>query len=133
MWGHKWLEIAPQDLDPYVILWGFCKEVDRALLPERRITLRFELSDWSRPYDRFWVVMQRPEPEVCVKPPGYAEDLVVTTVSDWLLRWHLGEVSLGQGLSERRVAVVGPSALVAEMRSWGGQSSMAGVPRAAAV
>jgi DNA-binding HxlR family transcriptional regulator len=133
LWGHRWLEIAPEHLDPYVILWGFCKEVDRALLPETRVTVRFEFSDWSRPYDRFWVVMQRPEPEVCVKPPGYDEDLVVTTVSDWLLRWHHGEVSLGQGLRERRVAVVGPSTLVAALRTWGGQSSLAGVPRASAV
>jgi DNA-binding HxlR family transcriptional regulator len=131
LWGHRWLEMAPEHLDPYVILWGVCREVDRALLPERRVTVRFQFRDWSRPYDRFWLVMQRPEPEVCVKPPGYDEDLVVTTVSEWLLRWHLGEVSLGQGLRERRVEVVGPSSLVARLRTWGGQSSFAGLPRAA--
>jgi DNA-binding HxlR family transcriptional regulator len=131
LWGHRWLEMAPEDLDPYVILWGLCKEVDRDLLPDERVTVRFEFRDWTRPYDRFWLVMQRPEPEVCIKPPGYAEDLVVTTVAEWLLRWHLGEVSLGQGLRERRVEVIGPSSLVARLRTWGGQSSLAGVPRAA--
>jgi hypothetical protein len=130
LWGPRWIEIAPEDLDPYVVLWGLCKAVDREHLPHKRVTIRFEFRDWLRPYDRFWLVMQRPEPEVCIKPPGYREDLVVTTVADWLLRWHLGEVSLGQGLSERRVEVVGPSALVASLRTWGGQSSFAGLPRA---
>jgi hypothetical protein len=35
---------------------------------------------------RFWVLVHRPEPEVCVKPPGFDEDLVVTTepeLSTW--------------------------------------------------
>jgi hypothetical protein len=43
------------------------------------------------------VLVQRPEPEVCVKPPGFDEDVVVRTDADWLARWALGEVSLGQG------------------------------------
>ena len=77
-WGTRWLEVAPEHLDPYVLLWGICREVDRALLPDPRLTVRFEFRDAPRTYSRFWLVMQRPEPEVCVKPPGYEEDLVVS-------------------------------------------------------
>ena len=131
-WGTRWLEVAPEHLDPYVLLWGICREVDRALLPDPRVTVRFEFRDAPRSVSRFWVVMQRPEPEVCVKPPGYEEDLVVGTVADWLLRWHMGQVSLGQGLRERRVHVTGPSSLVATLGSWGGQSSFAAAARGAA-
>ena len=75
--------------------------------------------------------MQRPEPEVCVKPPGYDEDLVVSTVAEWLLRWHMGQVTLGQGLRERRVQVTGPRSLIATLGSWGGQSSFAPAARGA--
>jgi DNA-binding HxlR family transcriptional regulator len=125
VWGTRWLEVAPEHLDPYVLLWGVCREVDRDLLPDPRVTVRFEFREAPRTAARFWLVMQRPEPEVCVKPPGYDEDLVVTTVAEWLLHWHMGQVSLGQGLRERRVEVVGPRRLVATLASWGGQSSFA--------
>jgi hypothetical protein len=30
---------------------------------------------------RFWLLVQEPEPEVCVKHPGHDEDLVVTADS----------------------------------------------------
>ncbi len=130
-WGTRWLEVAPEHLDPYVLLWGICREVDRALLPDPRLTVRFEFRDAPRTYSRFWLVMQRPEPEVCVKPPGYEEDLVVSTVAEWLLRWHMGQVTLGQGLRERRVQVTGPRSLIATLGSWGGQSSFAPAARGA--
>ncbi len=63
MWGLRWLEIAPEHLDPYVLLWGICRELDRALLPERRITVRFDFREAPRAARRFWLVMQRPDPE----------------------------------------------------------------------
>ena len=129
IWGTRWLEVAPEHLDPYVILWGICREIDPERVPQQRITVRFEFHDAARPYHRFWLVMQRPLPEVCVKPPGFDEDLVVTTVSEWLLHWHLGLVTLGQGLRERRVQVTGPPALVSVLRSWGGQSTFADAAR----
>ena len=114
-----------------MLLWGICREVDRDLLPDPRVTIRFEFRDAPRTYSRFWLVMQRPEPEVCVKPPGYDEDLVVTTVAEWLLHWHMGQVSLGQGMRERRVDVAGPRPLIAAFATCGGQSSFASAAPAA--
>lgn len=125
-WGLAWLEAGPEDLDPYVVLWGLCREIDRSLLPERRIVARFEFSDApTRARSRLWLVMQRPEPEVCRKPPGFDEDLVVRTSSEWLMNWHLGRVSVGQGMREARVEVVGPRHLIRELCAWGGQSVFA--------
>jgi DNA-binding HxlR family transcriptional regulator len=123
-WGTRWLEMTAEELDPYVILWGLCRELDRRdLLPEHRLTVRFELRD-GRARHRFWLIAQRPEAEVCVKPPGYDEDLIVRTAADWLARWYTGEVSLGQGLHERRVDVTGPAPLIGTLADWGGRCSL---------
>jgi hypothetical protein len=46
-------------------------------LPEHRVTTRFEFPQLPLKERRFWLVVQRPEPEVCVKPPGFEENLVV--------------------------------------------------------
>jgi hypothetical protein len=122
--------MTAEELDPYVILWGLSRELNRRqLLPARRLTVRFELRD-SGAQHRFWLIAERPEPEVCIKPRGYEQDLVVRTASDWLMHWYSGVVSLGQGLRERRVEVTGPQPLIRELAGWGGQCSLARDPQA---
>ena len=74
VWGSRWLEVAPQHLDSHLVLWNLCKLADREDLPCRRLVIRFEIGDCRQ--RRFWVVVQRPASEVCVKPPGFDEDLV---------------------------------------------------------
>ena len=38
-WGARWLEIAPQNLDPYVALWSMCNALRRDRLPAARTVL----------------------------------------------------------------------------------------------
>src|SRR5499427_7770161 len=39
-WGARWLEIAPENLDPFVALWSMCNALRRDRLPNRRIVIR---------------------------------------------------------------------------------------------
>jgi DNA-binding HxlR family transcriptional regulator len=41
-WGARWLEIAPENLDPFVALWSMCNALHRDRLPDRRIVIRFD-------------------------------------------------------------------------------------------
>lgn len=125
VWGSTWVEMAPEHLDPYMALWGLCRGLSAGALPAERVTVRFELPAMPRSQRRFWVLVQPPEPEVCVKPPGFEEDLVVTTEADWLARWVLGQVTLGQGMHARRVVVDGRRELVRALARWGAQSAAA--------
>src|SRR5215217_6217271 len=109
-WGARWLELAPQHLDPYPVLWSLCRGVDPADLPERRLVIRFDLQDGPR--RRIWVVLQPPDSEVCIKPPGFDEDLVVATSCEWLAKWRLGRISLGQAMHAGLIAVEGRRELV---------------------
>jgi ribose transport system substrate-binding protein len=68
---------------------------------------------------RFWLLVRRPEPEVCVKPPGFDEDLVVETSSEWLAKWHMGRISLGQAMQARVMSVRGPAHLVRALATLG--------------
>ena len=118
LWGATWVEIAPEHLDPYMALWGLCRGIGYLPLPDEPVTIRFELQRAQRGQRRFWVLVRRPEPEVCVKPPGFDENLVVRTDPDWLARWALGEVSLGQGMNARRVDVEGPRHVARTLARW---------------
>jgi DNA-binding HxlR family transcriptional regulator len=118
LWGGTWVEIAPEHLDPYMALWGLCRGIGFLPLPERPVTIRFELRRAPRGQQRFWVLVRRPEPEVCVKPPGFDDDVVIWSDPDWLARWALGEVSLGQGMNAGRVEATGPRDLVRAVARW---------------
>jgi DNA-binding HxlR family transcriptional regulator len=78
-WGARWLELAPQDYDPFVVLWAGKMHVVLERLPQPRIVIGFDLRD--RPKEKFWLLLQKPEPELCIKHPGYDEDVVITTDS----------------------------------------------------
>jgi len=110
VWGARWLELAPENLDAGVVLWSLCRQVDPADLRGHRLVIRFDIADDAR--RRFWVVLSPSESEVCVKPPGFDEDLVVATTSEWLAKWHMGRVSLGTAMHEGLMAISGPAELV---------------------
>jgi DNA-binding HxlR family transcriptional regulator len=126
-WGARWLETAPEHLDAHVVLWSLCRLADPGELPDRRLVIRFELSDG--PKRRLWVVLDPPESEVCIKPPGFAEDLVVTTSPEWLAKWHMGRISLGQAMHDGLMTVEGPNELVRTLSTLG-LSRFADVPPA---
>lgn len=117
--------MAPQHVHPYYALWAMARGMRGVVLPERRVTTRFEFPDRPLKQRRFWLVVRRPEPEVCVKPPGFEEDLVVTTDAEWLARWVMGQATLGGGMKARRVDVEGPQRLVRTLKAWGEQGAHA--------
>jgi DNA-binding HxlR family transcriptional regulator len=117
MWGARWLEMTPAHFDAHTVLWSLCRNTEAADLPRRRLVIRFELSDGDR--RRLWVVLRPPDSEVCIKPPGYDEDLVVRTSSEWLAKWHLGRISLGQAMHSGLISVEGPSELVQTLSTLG--------------
>ncbi len=116
-WGARWLEAAPEHFDAHTVLWSLCRLVDPDDIPARRLVIRFDLRDGAK--RRVWVVLCPPDSEVCVKPPGYHEDLVVTTTSEWLAKWHMGRISLGQAMHEGLISVQGPSELVHALSTLG--------------
>ncbi len=97
-WGARWVELGPQHLDPYFALWSLCKEINPSDLPEERLTVRFDLTNVRAHERRFWVLLQQPEPEICVNHPGYDEDLVVQTDPRALVEWRLRRTTLSAAM-----------------------------------
>jgi DNA-binding HxlR family transcriptional regulator len=124
-WGARWLDLGPRDYEPGVVLWGWAKFIDRDKLPPRRVVVRFDLTD--RPREHFWMLVDRPESEVCAKHPGLDEDLVVTTDSVTLTEVHRGRIAFGVAISSGRMRIDGPSALARAFPTWGGLSYYAEV------
>jgi DNA-binding HxlR family transcriptional regulator len=129
IWGKRWLETRPEHRDPYLVMWFWSKMLDRTQLPKRRITVRFDLTDGSKP-DRFWVLLSPEETEVCLRSPGFDDDLVITATTEWLVRWHSGEVTLAAARRAGGITFAGAPSLVRGFARWSVLSPFADVPRA---
>ena len=115
-WGMRWLEVEPRHVEPAYVLWATARLVDVDALPDRRVTVRFDLRDKaSGPY---WLLLQRPNAEVCTHYPGSPEDLIVRTDADSLARWHLRQLSYQQLIREQRLCVDGPRDLARAFPGW---------------
>lgn len=126
-WGQRWLEANPTPLDPGVLLWAICRSMDRQRLPEQRVVIRATFRDF--PKRHYWMLVQRPQPEVCRKSPGYDEDLHVATDTQALALWHMGKVSLAKAIRAGSIEFSGPRSLVREFSAWGGITPFASAER----
>ena len=124
-WGARWLEVTPAHSDPLVVLWAWRNEVKFERLPKRRIVVRFDLRSGKQ--RRFWLLFERGSGEVCVKPPGGDDDIVVTTDPEMLMLVHMGRLSMAEAAASGRWSMAGDPRLLRRFPAWGGLSIYAGV------
>ena len=63
--------------------------------------------------------MVRPtDAEVCLKSPGYPENLVVKTTTMTLARWHTNQLEWAHALQSGAIRVTGPRALARMLPTW---------------
>ncbi len=127
-WGERWLELAPEDVDPYVVLWTWCEwYLERDRLPDHRVVVRFEFPDQPLSSRWFWVVFDGERSEVCRTDPGFEVDLLVKAESMVLAEWHLGRVEWNDALRADRIHVTGPRSLGRMLPTWNRRSAFAEV------
>lgn len=122
-WGARWLEIAPENLDPFVALWSMCKAIRRDRLPNRRVVIRFDFTGRLRP-ERYWLLVERGDTEICKTYPG-EEDLYITADAEAFVKWHAGHLNWTQVTREGRIRLEGPSPLVRAFPTWNARSKFA--------
>jgi hypothetical protein len=123
-WGARWLEIAPENLDPFVALWSMCNALRRDRLPERRVVIRFDFTGGRRP-ERYWLLIEFGDTEICKTNPGLDEDLYVTADAEAFVKWHAGHLTWAQATYGGRIQLHGPSSLVRAFPTWNARSMFA--------
>jgi DNA-binding HxlR family transcriptional regulator len=123
-WGARWLEIAPVHLDPFVALWSMCNALRPERLPDRRVVIRLDFTGY-RPHERYWLLVEHTDTEICKEYPGTDEDLFVTADAEAFVKWHLGQLSWAQAIRDSRIQLDGPPWLVKSFPTWNGRSMFA--------
>jgi DNA-binding HxlR family transcriptional regulator len=123
-WGARWLEIAPENLDPYVALWSMCNALRPERLPEQRVVIRFDFTGF-RPHERYWLLLEHGETEICKTYPGLDEDLYITAEAEAFVKWHAGQLTWAHALRDSRIRLDGPSWLIRAFPTWNARSMFA--------
>ena len=115
-WGARWLEIEPRHMNSAYVLWATLKLIDVDKIPAQITVVRFELRD--RPADGYWLILRRPDPELCTRPSGYTEDIVCRTDTKTLIDLHLKRLRYPAAIKAGRVALLGPPRLTRHFQDW---------------
>lgn len=117
-WAVRWMfaEPEPAEVDPIALTWWMHRRVDRDRLPDRRVVIEF---DYRGPNATLiWLVLDRGEPSVCVKHPGFDSDVIVTTDAVSMMRVFSGIVSLGSSLADGTISMQGAPSLTRGFGRW---------------
>jgi len=132
-WGERWMELAPEHLDPGVVLHSWCSwYLDRDRLPPTRVVARFAFPDLARKGSLLWLIFDGDRSEVCQHDPGFEVDVYVQAESRALAEWHLGRLEWGDALRTERIKVSGTRALARALPTWNRRSAAAQAVRAEA-
>jgi DNA-binding HxlR family transcriptional regulator len=115
-WGARWLEIEPRHLDSGYILWATVKLVDVHALPAGTTTIRVRLAD--HPDESYWMLLHRPQAELCTRGLGLVEDLLCDTDSRTLVDLHLRHCTYPQAVRAGRLRLDGPPDLQRRFVHW---------------
>ena len=126
VWGARWLEIAPKHLDPFVALWSMCNALRRDRLPDRRVVIRFDFTGRAR-RERYWLLIELGDTEICKTYPGLDEDLFITAEAEAFVKWHAGRLSWAEATRADRIQLSGPTWLVRAFPTWNARSAFAHV------
>ena len=134
-WGARWSAPVRRDrLDAKLLTWDMHRRIAVERLPEKRVVVRFDFRGVPAGHKApktYWLVMQRPEVDLCIIEPGFEVDIYVDADLASLTRVWLGEIPIRQAIREGGINLNGERQAVRDFPSWLLLSTLAAVPRPA--
>jgi DNA-binding HxlR family transcriptional regulator len=134
-WGARWTAPVRRDrLDAKLLMWDMRRRIAVERLPETRVVVRFDFRGVPAGHKApktYWLVMERPEVDLCILEPGFEVDVYVDADLAALSRVWLGEIPIRQAMREGGINLNGERQAVRDFPSWLLLSTLAAVPRPA--
>lgn len=130
-WGYKWAskDLTDEHLDPDFLMWAMRRMVRVDALPEQRVVVMFTFRGYKN--RQFWLVLERPEADLCLFDPGYEVNLNVHAEVEALARVCLGHAGLLQVIKSGDVELTGPPRYRRGLPDWLGVTRFAAMAKAA--
>lgn len=131
VWGMRWARegMPNNDLDVELLMLYLERSVDTEKLVGKETVIRFQFTDLDELKD-WWLVVKNDHVDTCIHDPGKEVDVYFTTDLRTMIQAWMGDISYKQAISEKRLKLVGPSALTKNVTQWIKPSIFDGIPPA---
>ena len=126
-WGQRWVETEAtlKNLDPSLLMWDMRRRLDPRPLPAQRSVIQFLYSGVPKQKQRWWLVIDDGEVDLCWVDPGHDVDLFVQTDPRTMTMIWMGLSTLRDEVGAGRVQLTGSADLERSMHQWLGYSPFA--------
>ncbi len=130
VWGMRWAreEMDVQDFDVSFLMFDIQRRIDAAALPDGETVLCFNCTDIKN-FNRWWLVCEGSDVDLCYEDPGKDVDIYVTASSKNLIEVWMGDVPLAKALKSEAIQLVGERHLIKSFPKWFVLSAAAHTPR----
>jgi hypothetical protein len=124
-WAYKWVsrDLTPANLDPALLMYVIERRIRVENLPPRRVVVRFRFR--GLPAHAYWLVLERPQVDLCFTDPGFGVDLSVDADVKALTQIYLGHLTVAAALRRGEVTLTGAPEYRRAFASWIGVSPYA--------
>lgn len=131
-WGQRWtIRAQPHNLDAGLLMWNLRRRIAFEHVPARRIVVAFSYRGFPPGYRgarQFWLIVHRPDADVCLSDPGHEVDLYIDADIAAMVKVWLGELAWSDALRTDAIRLSGDRVLSRQFGSWLLLSPFAAVP-----
>lgn len=133
VWSERWLRrpVEPEDADPRYLMWAIRGSVRTEELPPGRTVAHFRFPREPDKLRYWWLVLDRPDTDLCLSDPGFEVDLTVTCEPSLLASVVAGDRTLASAIRDGDLRLEGTRESGRAFRRWFGTSPAAQIPRPA--
>lgn len=132
-WGQRWtVRVDPAHLDAGFLMWNLQRRIAADRLPSDRVVVRFDFHSLPRKHRGphvFWLVLDRPQIDLCLKDPGLEVGLYVSADLATFARLWLGDVPFSAATRAGGIRLTGRRDWARAFPGWLLLSRFAKVPR----
>jgi hypothetical protein len=123
VWAQQWgsEQIAPEDLDDALLMWGMRRRVNLEAVPAQKIVIQFDFRGLTRgrkTYRSWWLIIEDGAVDVCQKDPGFEVDVLISADLSAFTHVWMGYTHLNAAFKQGTVCFEGDRSLVRQLPTW---------------
>ena len=127
-WGMRWArgDLRETDLDVELLMLYLQRSVKTDSLPGEQTVIQFKFTDLNK-LNYWWLLVKGCNVDICLEKPVSDIDIYFTTDLRTMIECWMGDQSYKTAIADKKLTLVGPSALTRNIQHWLADSIFSGI------
>ena len=127
-WGMRWGrgDMPDSDLDVELLMAYLQRSINTEALPGDQLVIRIRFTDLKK-LNSWWLLVKGVNVDICLEDPGKEVDVYLTSDLRTMVSGWMGDETYEAAIADKRLQLVGPSALTRNIQHWIADSIFAGI------